>query len=59
MKEFLIRIRIKDGNLGFIIKRNHEDNLESNLELAATLDLIKSAELKKIGEFERTLKNGD
>lgn len=56
MKETTIRIRINEDTqrVAFMVERNKEgENVSDILELAGVLDLIKEAQLKKIGELAR------
>lgn len=56
MKETTIRIRINEETqrVAFLVERNKEgESVNDILELVGVLDLIKEAQLKKIGELSR------
>jgi hypothetical protein len=55
MKEATIRIRINEESqrVAFLVERNTEENVNDILELVGVLDMIKEAQLKKIGELAR------
>lgn len=55
MKELTIRIKINEQTqrVAFLIERNGQENVNDILELMGVLDLIKEAQLKKIGETAR------
>lgn len=55
MKEATIRIRINEETqrVAFLVERNRDENVTDILELVGVLDLIKEAQLKKVGELAR------
>lgn len=53
MRETIIRIRVVNGQIGFRIAKNYEDEPVFNLQLASILELIKKSELDKVGELQK------